>query len=105
MIADPDFKGYIHDVGGPTADLPPACLRGAAAHAAPARNKHVPVAAAVPASSNADHRGLPADSCANCVTSPGVKKVFVRSGIRFDYVLADRNKGEAFVRELVASIT
>ena len=72
MIVDPEFKGYIHDVGGPTADYrQPACdaqlRRGAC------RNKH-------------------------CLT--GVKKVFVRSGIRFDYVLADRAKGEAFVREL-----
>ena len=54
MTQDPDFKGYIHDVGGPTANF----------------------------------REL-----------PGVKKVFIRSGIRFDYVLADRR--DTFLRELV----
>ena len=97
MIADPEFKGYIHDVGGPTADYrQPACdaqlRRGAC------RNKHC-LSPQPCRKLNADHTDY-LQLLHELRELPGVKKVFVRSGIRFDYVLADRNKGEAFVREL-----
>ena len=97
MIADPEFKGYIHDVGGPTADYrQPACdaqlRRGAC------RNKHC-LSPQPCRKLNADHTDY-LQLLRELRELPGVKKVFVRSGIRFDYVLADRNKGEAFVREL-----
>ena len=97
MIADPEFKGYIHDVGGPTADYrQPACdaqlRRGAC------RNKHC-LTPQPCRKLNADHTDY-LQLLRELRELPGVKKVFVRSGIRFDYVLADRNKGEAFVREL-----
>ena len=97
MIADPEFKGYIHDVGGPTADYRhPACdaqlRRGAC------RNKHC-LSPQPCRKLNADHTDY-LQLLRELRELPGVKKVFVRSGIRFDYVLADRNKGEAFVREL-----
>ncbi len=97
MIADPEFKGYIHDVGGPTADYrQPACdaqlRRGAC------RNKHC-LSPQPCRKLNADHTDY-LQLLRELRELPGVKKVFVRSGIRFDYVLADRAKGEAFVREL-----
>ena len=97
MIADPEFKGYIHDVGGPTADYRhPACdaqlRRGAC------RNKHC-LSPQPCRKLNADHTDY-LQLLRELRELPGVKKVFVRSGIRFDYVLADRAKGEAFVREL-----
>ena len=97
MINDPEFKGYIHDVGGPTADYrQPACdaqlRRGAC------RNKHC-LTPQPCRKLNADHTDY-LQLLRELRELPGVKKVFVRSGIRFDYVLADRAKGEAFVREL-----
>ncbi len=99
MIADPDFKGYIHDVGGPTADYrAPACdaqlRRGAC------RNKHC-LSPAPCRKLNADHSDYLA-LLRQLRNLPGVKKVFVRSGIRFDFALADKDGGRAFVRELCA---
>ena len=91
-----DFKGYIHDVGGPSANFnKPACKKQLThgvckdkdcLYPHPCKNmiidhrEYLKVLKAV--------RGL-----------PGVKKVFVRSGIRFDYLMADKNKNE-FLREL-----
>ena len=97
MCEEPDFKGYIHDVGGPTANFRiPACdaqmKRGACTRKrclSPKPCRHL----------RADH----ADYLAllrKLRELPGVKKVFVRSGIRFDYVLRDRKHGREFIREL-----
>ncbi len=99
MIADPDFKGYIHDVGGPTADYrAPACeaqlRRGAC------RNKHC-LSPSPCRKLNADHSDYLA-LLRELRSLPGVKKVFVRSGVRFDFALADKDGGRAFVRELCA---
>ena len=99
MIADPEFKGYIHDVGGPTADYrAPACeaqlRRGAC------RNKHC-LSPAPCRKLNADHSDY-LSLLRKLRKLPGVKKVFVRSGIRFDFALADKDGGRAFVRELCA---
>ena len=92
-----DFKGYIHDVGGPTANFRrPACKgqleRGACKgkqclFPGPCKNL------------DADHREY-VDILRALRDVPGVKKVFVRSGVRFDYALADRDG--TFLRELVA---
>ncbi len=95
MTEDADFKGYIHDVGGPTADFRhPSCekqlKKGVCSH----------------------RQCLFPDVCKNMTVShkdyvellrklrnlPKVKKVFVRSGIRFDYCMAD--KDDTFLREL-----
>lgn len=95
LIQQPDFKGYIHDVGGPTANFRlPACKyqedRGAC------KGKHC----------------LAPDPCKNLETShtdylsllrtlrtlPGVKKVFIRSGLRYDYLMAAND--EEFLHEL-----
>ena len=88
MTKDPDFKGYIHDVGGPTANFRRpscdkqlehgVCTNKQCLYPRPCKNMKV---------DHSDYisllrklRGL-----------PGVKKVFVRSGIRYDYMLADKN--------------
>ena len=95
ITAEPDFKGYIHDVGGPTANFrQPACSKqlthGACVHRRclwPGVCKQMEV-------SHTDYVRLLRELRA----LPGVKKVFVRSGIRFDYVLADPDR--TFLREL-----
>ena len=97
LTRDRDFKGYIHDVGGPTADFRQPACKGQLEHGAckgkqclfPAPCKNLV----------ADHREY-VDILRALRELPGVKKVFVRSGVRFDYALAD--KSGAFLRELVA---
>lgn len=95
MTKAPDFKGYIHDIGGPTADFRfPACKK---------QNRF---------GACKDRLCLFPDMCKNVRTDhsdyvkllkkvrsiPGVKKVFIRSGIRYDYAAAD--KDDAFLNEL-----
>ena len=95
FIDDPEFKGYIHDVGGPTANF-----------RAPACKKQLKYGACV------NQQCLFPKPCKNLIADhkdylsllrklrnlPKVKKVFIRSGIRFDYLLAD--KDDTFFREL-----
>ena len=95
LTAQPGFKGYIHDVGGPTANFRrPACDKqlksGACANRQCLFPKPCPNLVA-------DHREY-IDILRNLRQLPGVKKVFVRSGVRFDYVLADKKSN--FLREL-----
>ncbi len=95
MVQEPDFKGYIHDVGGPTANFRhPACekqlTKGACSHRQCLFPKPCP-------NMKADHRDY-IKLLRSLREIPGVKKVFVRSGIRFDYLLAD--KDQTFLREL-----
>ncbi len=95
MTHDPDFKGNIHDVGGPTANfMVPACQKQRKAGACVGR------------------RCLSPTPCKNLTVThkryvhllrrlrelPGVKRVFIRSGIRFDYAMLDRD--HTFIREL-----
>lgn len=95
MTKQPDFKGYIHDVGGPTANFRrPACDKqtehGACTHKQclyPSPCKNIKV-------DHTDYIAL----LRKLRALPGVKKVFVRSGIRYDYVVADRN--DDFLEEL-----
>lgn len=92
---DPDFKGYIHDVGGPTANFrQPSCekqlKKGVCKNKQclfpePCKNLHV------------DHQDY-LELLRKLRALPGVKKVFIRSGIRFDYVNADPDP--TFLREL-----
>ena len=91
----PGFKGYIHDVGGPTANF-----------------RHVACAKQLTDGACRNRHCIGSETCPNLNTShddylkllreirsvKGVKQVFVRSGLRYDYVLADHNK--AFVKEL-----
>lgn len=97
ITKDRDFKGYIHDIGGPTADFTgPACEKqvekGVCRHRQCLFPRPCP-------NLKADHRKYIRILQA-LRELPGVKKVFIRSGIRFDYVLAD--KSDAFLKELVA---
>lgn len=97
MTADPDFKGYIHDVGGPTADFrAPACRKQLKAGACADRQCLFPNPCPSLDASHADYLAL----LRKLRALPGVKKVFVRSGLRYDYILADRSG--RFLRELCA---
>ncbi len=96
LIKLDDFKGYIHDVGGPTANFrQPACKnqlkRGACKdkqclHPDPCKNLNI---------DHQEYLGI----LRKLRELPKVKKVFVRSGLRYDYIMADKN--EKFLRELI----
>ena len=97
MVKDRDFKGYIHDVGGPTANFRfPSCreqmLRGMCTGGkhclAPTTCSHMIV-------DHSDYLKI----LRRVRELPGVKKVFIRSGIRFDYLMADPD--DTFFKELV----
>lgn len=95
FIWDKDFKGYIHDVGGPTANFrAPSCEKQLqygvckekqCLFPKPCRNLKV------------DHKDY-LKLLRKLRELPNVKKVFIRSGIRFDYLMAD--KDDTFFREL-----
>lgn len=96
LTKEPDFKGYIHDVGGPTANFRhPSCQKqlqyGVCKNRqclfpSPCNNLYV------------DHSDY-LELLRKLRALPRVKKIFIRSGIRFDYLLAD--KDDTFFRELV----
>ena len=95
MIGMDDFKGYIHDVGGPTANFRHlACDKQAVFGACKGRTCAAPEACENLNTNHDDYIAL----LRKLRKLKGVKKVFVRSGLRYDYVLADNNK--AFVKEL-----
>ena len=96
IIADPDFKGYIHDVGGPTANFrQPACQKQLTKGACVGRQCLYPTPCKNMKADHSDYISL----LRKLRKLPGVKKVFIRSGIRFDYLLADPK--DTFFRELV----
>jgi len=92
----PDFKGYIHDVGGPTANFRfPSCEKQLKAGLCKGRKCLAPK----PCSQLvADHSEY-VDILRTLREVPKVKKVFIRSGIRYDYLLSD--KDDTFFKELV----
>ena len=95
LTQEPDFKGYIHDVGGPTANFRfPACEKQLTKGACPHKQCLFPEPCK---NLRADHRDYVA-LLQKLRALPGVKKVFIRSGIRFDYVLADPDR--TFLKEL-----
>ncbi len=97
LTEDPDFKGYIHDVGGPTANFRhPACDRQMERGACPTKQCLFPKPCEHLRADHSDYLEL----LRKLRALPGVKKVFIRSGIRFDYVLADAD--DTFLRELCA---
>lgn len=99
IVQDPDFKGYIHDVGGPTANFrAPACAKQMKHGACLGKRCLFPDLCRQLEADHEDYLKL----LRTLRKLPGVKKVFVRSGIRFDYVLADKEHGDDFVRELCA---
>jgi len=91
-----DFKGYIHDVGGPTANFRQAacdiqlksgaCRDKHCLHPEPCKRLHV------------DHQEY-LKVLRKLRTLPKIKKVFIRSGLRYDYILAD--KDDKFLQELI----
>ncbi|MDE7047506.1 MAG: YgiQ family radical SAM protein [Lachnospiraceae bacterium] len=96
MTKDPDFKGYIHDVGGPTANFRhPSCEKQLKCGVCKGRQCLFPNPCPNLEADHQDYRLL----LQKLRALPGVKKVFIRSGIRFDYLLAD--KDDSFFRELV----
>lgn len=95
FLKEPDFKGYIHDVGGPTANFRhPACKKQEVHGACKDRQCLYPQPCKNMVADHKDYLAL----LKKLRELPGVKKVFVRSGIRFDYVLADSDS--SFLREL-----
>lgn len=93
----PDFKGYIHDVGGPTADFRhPSCKKQMTKGICTNRQCLFPKPCK---NLEADHRDY-LELLRKLRHLPGIKKVFIRSGIRFDYVNADPSP--EFLNELAA---
>jgi uncharacterized radical SAM protein YgiQ len=91
------FKGYIHDVGGPTANFRhPACADQAKRGACKHRECLFPEPCERLDTSHADYLALLRKARA----VKGVKKVFVRSGLRYDYLMADGERGREFLTEL-----
>ena len=91
----PNFKGYIHDVGGPTANFrQPACQKQLTQGACKGRQCLFPTPCK---NLEVSHTEL-VDILRRLRALPGVKKVFIRSGLRYDYIMAD--KDSTFLREL-----
>lgn len=97
LTKQPGFKGYIHDVGGPTANFRQASCEQQWEHGV-CRNKRclAPVPCKNLVVDHSDYVAL----LRKLRALPGVKKVFVRSGLRFDYLMLDPDP--TFLRELVA---
>ena len=95
LTEEPDFKGYIHDVGGPTANFRfPACEKQLTKGACPHKQCLFPEPCKNLRADHSDYIEL----LRKLRSLPKVKKVFIRSGIRFDYLLADKNR--LFLKEL-----
>ncbi len=99
LTRDPDFKGYIHDVGGPTANFrKPACSRQS--RTGPCADRECLFPKPCPALTDSHEEYL------SILTSirklPDIKKVFIRSGIRYDYLLtsASQRTRERFMEDL-----
>lgn len=96
LTKDPDFKGYIHDVGGPTANFrQPSCEKQLKVGVCKNRQCLFPKPCPNMKADHSDYLAL----LRKLREVPKVKKVFIRSGIRFDYLLAD--KDDTFFYELV----
>ena len=92
----PDFKGYIHDVGGPTANFRyPACKKQLTDGVCSSRKCLSPTPCKNLIADHSEYIKL----IEEIERLPKIKKVFIRSGIRFDYLLADPD--EAFFKKLV----
>ena len=95
MTNEADFKGYIHDVGGPTANFrAPACKKQMTKGVCSHKQCLFPEPCKNLVADHSDYIAL----LRKLRMIPGVKKVFIRSGIRFDYVMADSS--DEFLREL-----
>lgn len=96
LTKQPSFKGYIHDVGGPTANFRiPSCKKQQTQGLCPDRKCLAPKPCPALQVDHSEYLEL----LRKIRAVPGVKKVFIRSGIRYDYLLEDKNPD--FLRELV----
>ena len=96
ITTDKDFKGYIHDVGGPTANFRhPSCEKQLSVGVCKHRQCLFPKPCPNLYVDHSDYLAL----LRKLRELPNVKKVFVRSGIRFDYLMLDKN--DTFMKELV----
>jgi radical SAM protein YgiQ len=96
MIADPEFKGYIHDIGGPTANFrAPSCEKQLKSGVCKNKQCLFPKPCKNLKVDHSDYVEL----LRKVRNLPGVKKVFIRSGIRYDYVMADKKR--TFLNEIV----
>lgn len=92
----PDFKGYIHDIGGPTANFRrTSCEKQLKAGLCKGKKCLAPKACPALVADHSEY----IDLLRAVRALPKVKKVFIRSGIRYDYMLKDKN--ETFFKELV----
>jgi uncharacterized radical SAM protein YgiQ len=95
MTKDPEFKGYIHDVGGPTANFRhKACMKQEKYGVCPEKQCLFPKPCNNLIVDHKDYLAL----LRKLRNLPGVKKVFIRSGIRFDYALYDSD--DTFIEEV-----
>lgn len=96
IINEPDFKGYIHDVGGPTANFRhTSCEKQLSKGVCPNKQCLFPTPCKNLTVDHKDYLNL----LRKLRKLPGVKKVFIRSGIRFDYLMCD--KDDTFMKEMV----
>lgn len=96
MTYQPDFKGYIHDVGGPTANFrQPSCQKQLTHGVCQNQQCLFPKPCKNLVVDHTDYLNL----LRKLRELPGIKKVFIRSGIRFDYLVYDEN--DSFFREMV----
>lgn len=96
IIWDPEFKGYIHDVGGPTANFRhTSCEKQLTKGVCPNKQCLFPKPCSNLTVDHSDYLEL----LRKLRHLPKVKKVFIRSGIRFDYLMAD--KDDTFFKEMV----
>ncbi|HIS49652.1 MAG TPA: YgiQ family radical SAM protein [Candidatus Gallacutalibacter pullistercoris] len=96
LTQKPNFKGYIHDVGGPTANFRlPSCKKQAELGLCKGKKCLAPKPCPALQADHSEYLHL----LRRLRALPGVKKVFIRSGVRYDYVLQDPD--ETFLKELV----
>jgi uncharacterized radical SAM protein YgiQ len=97
LAKSPDFKGYIHDVGGPTANFyAPACKKQQKGGFCSDRECLFPE----PCPNLEQDHGSYLEVLQAIREVKGIKKAFVRSGIRFDYINLDKNRGGEFLETL-----
>ena len=96
IAAMPDFKGYINDVGGPTANFRyPSCDKQSSAGVCPSKKCLAPTPCKNLKVDHSEYMRM----LSKIEEIPGIKKVFIRSGIRFDYLMYDED--DSFFKKLV----
>lgn len=97
-LEKPNFKGYIHDVGGPTANFRKSSCEKAMTKGS-CRDRKCLGIDSCPAL-QVDHTEY-LDILRELRQIEGIKKVFVRSGLRYDYILKDKDKNDTFLKEII----